>query len=103
MGALMKDREMNPISLGLGQVKTRLLASLPPGEAPLIAWQWVCGQRVAENARAVRYLDEILTVQVPDDGWRRELTDMAASYLGRINQLLPKGMKVKRINFEKLP
>ena len=97
----MKDREMHPISAGLGKVKAKLLASLPSEEAPLVAWQWVCGQRVAENARAVRYADEVLTVIVPDDGWRRELTGMAASYIGRLNQLLPQALKVKRISFEK--
>ena len=101
MARLMKDREMHPISAVLGPIKAKLLASLPPEEAPLVAWQWVCGQRVTENAQAVRYTDEILTVVVPDDAWRRELTGMAASYLGRINQLLPHGAKVKRISFEK--
>jgi hypothetical protein len=97
----MKDREMHPISAGLGSVKAKLLASLPPEQAPLLAWQWVCGQRVAENARAANYAEEVLTVIVPDDGWRRELTGMAASYVGRINQMLPKGLRVVRINFEK--
>ena len=97
----MKDREMHPISAALGPVKAKLLASLPPEEAPLVAWQWVCGQRVSENARALRYSNEVLTVIVPDDGWRRELTGMAASYLGRINQMLPSTSRVKRISFEK--
>lgn len=92
---------MHPISGGLDQVKAKLLASLPAEEAPLVAWQWVSGSRVAENARAVRYAEEVLTVVVPDDGWRRELTGMAASYVGRINQLLPNGPIVKRISFEK--
>lgn len=97
----MKDREMHPISAVLGPVKTKLLASLPPGEAPLVAWQWVSGQRVADNAQAVRYQDEVLTVAVRDDDWRRELTAMAASYVGRINQILPRSIRVKRIAFEK--
>ena len=99
----MTDREMHPISAGLGKVKAKLIASLPAEEAPLVAWQWVCGQRVAENARAHRYGGEVLTVIVPDDGWRRELTNMAASYVGRINQLLPAATKVKRIDFQKQP
>lgn len=92
---------MHPIGEGLDHVKARLLGSLPPAEAPLVAWQWVCGQRVAENARAVRFDAEVLTVVVPDDGWRRELTNMAASYVGRINQVLPGSLRVKRIHFEK--
>lgn len=99
----MKDREMHPISAGLGTVKAKLLAALPPEEAPLVAWQWVCGQRVVENAQAVTYADQVLTVIVPDDGWRRELTGMAASYVARINQILPKELKVKKISFEKKP
>ena len=97
----MKDREMHPISASLGGVKAKLLASLPIEQAPLVAWQWVCGQKVAENARASRFADDILTVVVPDDGWRRELTGMAASYVGRINQILPGNIRVKRIAFEK--
>jgi hypothetical protein len=97
------DREMNPISGGLDQVKARLLAALPPSETPLVAWEWVCGQRVAQNARAKAYADEILTVVVSDDNWRRELTGMAATYVARINPLLPEGVRVKRISFEKAP
>ena len=97
----MTDRDMNPISGGLDQVKARLLASVAPEEAPLIAWEWVCGQRVAQNARAMAYADDVLTVVVSDDDWRRELTGMAATYVGRINQVLPAGVRVKRISFEK--
>ena len=97
----MIDRDMHPISGALDHVKARLLASLPADEAPLVAWQWICGQRVAENARAIRFADEVLFVTVPDDGWRRELTGMAASYVGRINQVLPAGIRIKRITFEK--
>jgi hypothetical protein len=92
---------LHPISGGLESVKARLLATLPAEEAPLAAWLYVCGQRVGENARAVRYVDQVLTVQVADDGWRRELTSMAASYVARLNAILPETAKVARINFEK--
>lgn len=94
---------MHPISGGLDAVKARLLASLPPAEAPLVAWEWICGQRVAQNARARAFAEGILTVAVSDDDWRRELTGMAANYVARINQVLPAGSVVKRINFEKQP
>lgn len=97
----MTDREMHPISGALGQVKARLLSSLPAEEAPLVAWQWICGQKVAENARAIRCADEVLVVVVSDDDWRRELTGMAASYLARLNQILPEGTRIQRISFEK--
>ncbi len=97
----MTDREMNPISQALDLVKSRLLEGVPAEQAPLIAWPYVCGQRVAQNARAVRYEEQILTVVVADEGWRRELTGMAASYLARLNQVLPEGARIKRISFER--
>jgi predicted nucleic acid-binding Zn ribbon protein len=94
-------REINPISGELEAVKARLLSALPAEEAPLAAWSYVCGQRVAENARAVRYADQILTIAVADDNWRRELTNMAATYVAKLNQILPPASRVVRLNFEK--
>lgn len=93
--------QLNPISGGLEAVKAKLLSTLPPEEAPLAAWPYVCGKRVAENAHAVRYADQVLTVAVSDDGWRRELTGMAASYVARLNAILPPAARVARISFEK--
>lgn len=91
--------QMHPISAGLDALKAQLLAGLPPDEAPLVAWEYVCGQRVAENARAQGFADGILTVKVADDGWRRELTGMAATYVAKLNQVLP--VKVRWIDFQK--
>jgi hypothetical protein len=97
----MNDPNMHPISAGLKAVKAQLLAGLPQAEAPLAAWAYICGQRVASVARATHFAEGVLQVQVADDGWRRELTGMAASYVARINQILPPEVRVTRIHFDR--
>lgn len=91
--------KLNPISEGLTQVKARLLSSVPEQEAPLVAWAWICGQKVSQSSEAVRFENGELTVLVPDDSWRRELTGLSRSYLQRFDGLLPG--KVMRIRFQK--
>lgn len=82
---------------GIEKLAASLLRGAPAEEAPLIAWPLACGPQVAEKTRALRYSAKVLTVEVPDAGWREQLRDMAPSYLGMMNRLL--AGSVQRIQF----
>jgi len=74
-----------------------MLRGAPPEEAPLIAWPLACGPQVAEKTRAVRFAGKVLTVEVPDAGWREQLRDLAPHYLQVFHRLL--AGSVERIHF----
>jgi hypothetical protein len=82
----------------IDKIVARSLRQLPPGEAPVAAWPVVCGSAVAERTRAVRFHDGVLTVEVPDSGWRSGLQTLAPRYLVAINRYTTDC--VRRIEFE---
>jgi len=63
----------------------------------LLAWPAVCGAAVAKNSRAVCYADGVLTIEVPDPAWRRQLREMQPQYIAAINPMSPQ--PVKEIKF----
>ena len=73
------------------------LRRVPASEAPLMAWSLVCGSRVAERTRAVGFAAGVLSVEVANPGWKRELQALAPRYLAMINQYVRTG--VQRIEF----
>lgn len=70
---------------------------MPPREAPLMAWPVVCGSAVAERTRALRFLDGVLQIGVPDNGWKAELQALAPRYLAAVNRYTRE--VVRRIDF----
>jgi len=90
-------RQLEPSRPGLEKLAASLLRGAPPEEAPLIAWPLACGPKVAEKTRAVRFEAGVLTVEVPDNGWRDQLRDLVPEYLNALNRLL--GGCVGRIQF----
>ncbi len=70
----------------------------PPEEAPLLAWPVACGARVAERTRALDFIDGVLRVQVPDEGWRAQLLSLTAQYVTVLRQF-----GVARIEFVMSP
>jgi hypothetical protein len=81
----------------LEKIVARSLRQAPPGEAPLMAWPVVCGSAVAERTRALNFEDGILSVGVPDVGWRSELQGLAPRYVAAINRYTLE--MVRRIEF----
>ena len=73
------------------------LRRLPPTEAPLIAWPLVCGSAVAERTQAVSFAGGVLTIEVSDAGWKRELQALAPRYVATINRYV--GQRVQRVEF----
>jgi predicted nucleic acid-binding Zn ribbon protein len=57
-------------------------------EGPLLAWPVVCGGKVARCTSAVSFAAGVLTVAVPDEGWRRQLQSFVPQYLAALNRLL---------------
>jgi Dna[CI] antecedent DciA-like protein len=82
---------------GLEKIVADALRRVPPSEAPLMAWSLVCGSTVAERTRAVGFAAGVLTVEVANPGWKRELQALAPRYLAMINQYVRTG--VQRIEF----
>ncbi len=91
------QKEMQGPSAGLERVVTRSLRKAPFNEGPLLAWPVACGSAVAARTRALDFVDGILSVEVPDPGWRRELQALAPRYLAALNRYL--GDSVRRIEF----
>jgi predicted nucleic acid-binding Zn ribbon protein len=81
----------------LSKVIADALSRVPPEEAPVSAWPFVCGSNVAHRTRAVDFRDRVLRVEVPDRAWRSQLMELAPRYLAALNSLV--GHKVQRIQF----
>lgn len=88
---------MEQASSDLDRILTKSLRQAPPGEAPLMAWPLVCGSAVAERTHALSFLDGVLSVAVPDTGWKSELQMLAPQYLAAINRYTIQ--VVRRIEF----
>jgi hypothetical protein len=73
------------------------LRRAPQNEAPLLAWPLVCGSAVASRTRALDFSKSVLSVEVPDVGWRRELQNLAPRYLAALNRYTEQ--RVQRIEF----
>ena len=73
------------------------LRRAPVGQGPLLAWPLACGSAVAARTSALTFEQGVLSVEVPDAGWRTELRHLAPQYLAVINRYSNSG--VKRIEF----
>jgi Dna[CI] antecedent, DciA len=81
----------------LGKIVTASLARAPRDQAPLLAWPLVCGSAVAARTRALDFSESVLSVEVPDIGWKRELQNLAPRYLAALNRYVEHN--VQRIEF----
>src|SRR4051812_21987532 len=72
----------------LQKLAASVLSALPPQEAVMAAWPLICGSAVSQRSEAVRFEEGILTVEVPDAGWRRQLEQFTPHYLNAYRQLL---------------
>jgi predicted nucleic acid-binding Zn ribbon protein len=66
-------------------------------DAPMLAWPLACGSAVAARTRALAFQAGVLSVEVPDAGWRAELRHLAPQYLATINRY--SAASVVRIEF----
>jgi len=56
-------------------------------EAPLLAWPLACGAKVADKTAATGYADGVLTVEVPDAAWQRQLQGLHRQYLAALQPI----------------
>jgi hypothetical protein len=82
----------------LTKVIADALSRVPPDEAPVSAWPFVCGSNVAHRTRALQFSESVLRVEVPDRAWRSQLMELAPRYLAALNSLVSP-QKVERIQF----
>jgi hypothetical protein len=90
-------RNLEPASHDLQKVVVNSLRRAPKTEAPLLAWPLVCGSRVAERTRALDFVEAVLRVEVPDQGWRTQLMALAPHYVAAMNRY--SAQPVRRIEF----
>ena len=67
-------------------------------DAALMAWPLACGPRTAARTTALSFAAGVLTVAVPDEGWRQQLQSFVPQYLAALNQVSAE--PVKSIEFE---
>lgn len=95
--AVRRAFDMSRAGAGLPRVLERSLKQAAPGDAPILAWPLACGSSVALRTQATGFGGGVLRVEVPDEGWRRELMSLAPRYLAAINRYVPDD--VTRIEF----
>lgn len=93
--------ELESIRTGLRNVMKDLLRAQPLEEAARMAWPVVCGKDVAARTKAVVFADGVVTVEVPDAAWRKQLTSLASRYISAYEALL--GHVVKEVRFKVQP
>lgn len=81
----------------LQKIVAEMLAQVPPEQAPVVAWQFVCGKTVADRTEAVGFSDGVLQVEVPDATWSSQLAGLMPQYLELLRQYT--GQKIKRLDF----
>ncbi len=81
----------------LQKIVAEMLAQVPPEQAPVVAWQFVCGKTVADRTEAISFINGVLQVQVPDTTWRAQLAGLMPQYLQLLRQYT--GQKVERLDF----
>jgi predicted nucleic acid-binding Zn ribbon protein len=96
--AMLKSTSpVEAITSTLERIVGKSLHAAAPANAPALAWPLACGSAVAERTRALDFSKGVLTVEVPDAGWRVELQRLAPQYLAVINRYATKS--VNRIEF----
>jgi len=81
----------------LQKIVAEMLSRVPPEQAPVVAWQFVCGKTVADRTEALSFAHGVLRVRVQDPTWRAQLADMMPHYMQLLRQYT--GQKVTRLDF----
>jgi len=66
--------------------------------AAIIAWKRIAGEGLARHAQPLRLHDATIIVEVADDVWKKQLQQMTAELISRMNKLLKREV-VKAIDF----
>lgn len=88
---------MEPVRDTLQKIVADMIRQSPPEQAPVIAWQFVCGKSVADRTEALSFVDGVLSIRVADTTWRSQLADMMPHYLEQLRRYT--GQKIQRLDF----
>jgi len=83
---------------GLHKIAADILSRLPLNEAVIAAWPLACGASVARRTKALDLNAGKLRVQVPDAGWRGQLSDFSAQYASTLNAIV-RNRAVEKIEY----
>jgi predicted nucleic acid-binding Zn ribbon protein len=89
---------MEHIKQSLEALAAGILRSMPEDERVLAGWHHICGAQAAEHARAIRYRQGTLTVDVDDAAWLATLTQLRGQYAARLRVLT--GVEVEHLDFQ---
>jgi len=78
----------------------RSLESMPPEDRVAAAWPVACGQRIAERTRILGLAGAVLTVEVTDTAWLKQMRSMSEKLKQELRSIA--GVDVTDILF-KLP
>ena len=82
---------------GLEKIVGDALHRVPAPERVLMAWPLACGSAVTDRTRVLGFADGVLSIEVADRDWQRELRTLAGRYLAAVNRHA--GQNVERIEF----
>jgi len=88
---------MERVAANLEKVMGDALRRAPRGESVVLAWPLACGSAVADRTRVLGFSAGVLSVEVSDQDWRRELSRLASQYVAAINKYSRE--RVERIEF----
>lgn len=75
----------------------RSLQAMRPEDKLAAAWPVACGKAMAERGVVVAYEDGVVTVQVQDGAWLRQMMSMQGQLASQMARIA--GVKVSRIHF----
>jgi predicted nucleic acid-binding Zn ribbon protein len=84
-----KRSSPNPEPLGLilsKSIKRLGMEKRLKGEKALMSWENVVGPKIASNARAVKFFNSKLLVEVENPSWRNELIFMKEKIIKELNK-----------------
>jgi predicted nucleic acid-binding Zn ribbon protein len=89
---------MQQATAGLAQVLGEVLRRAPVDEAVRMAWTIISGGSVGVRTRPTDFDGGILRVEVPDNVWRTQLTELERRYVNELKKLLGRDL-VEHIEF----
>ena len=76
----------------------RSLQALTDEDKLAAAWPVACGKAMAERGAVVGYVDGVVSLQVADEVWMRQMMSMRTQLAGEMARIA--GVKVSEIHFE---
>lgn len=75
----------------------RSLQAMQPEDKLAAAWPVACGKAMGERGAVVGYEDGVVSVEVADGPWLRQMMSMQGQLAGQMARIA--GVKVSRIHF----